>query len=59
MRGEVILLTRSIVIQGDMTENDWHGQFLTTDTMIMDSNGGMVSYQGLTILNYVEFAKMG
>jgi hypothetical protein len=31
MRGEVILLTRNIVIEGDKTQNDWPGQFVTTD----------------------------
>jgi len=25
MRGEVVLLTRNIVIKGDQTGNDWHG----------------------------------
>jgi len=25
MRGEVVLLTRNIVIEGDQTQNNWHG----------------------------------
>lgn len=46
MRGEVVLLTRNIVIKGDMTSNNWHGQFLTTDTTVLDGKGGVAEYKG-------------
>jgi hypothetical protein len=58
MRGEVVLLTRSIVIKGD-TSNTWNGQFLTTDTTIFNTDGTSVTFQGITTLNNVEFYKMG
>lgn len=44
MRGEVILLTRNIVIRGDTTENNWAGQFLTMDTVMFDPTRDMVTY---------------
>ena len=59
MRGEVILLNRNIVIEGDMTSNDWHGQFLTTDTILLDTSGNPVDFKGSTNLKNVEFYKMG
>jgi hypothetical protein len=59
MRGEVVLLSRAITISGDMTQNDWHGQFLTMDTVMFDAQGNQISYQGLTILKNVEFSRMG
>lgn len=58
MRGEVVLLTRNIVIKGD-TSNTWNGQFLTTDTTIFKTDGTSATYQGMTNLNNVEFFKMG
>lgn len=59
MRGEVVLLTRNIIIEGDQTANNWHGQFLTLDTMLLDSNGGQIDFKGSTTLKNVEFKKMG
>jgi hypothetical protein len=43
MRGEVILLTRNIVIQGDSTQNDWQGQFVTSDALKVDSTGNIIN----------------
>ena len=59
MRGEVVLLTRNIVIKGDQTGNDWHGQFLTFDSFSFDSNLDLIEYKGQTVLKNVEFYKMG
>ena len=59
MRGEVVLLTRNIVIKGDQTGNDWHGQFLTFDSFSFDSNFDLIEYKGQTVLKNVEFYKMG
>ena len=59
MRGEVVLLTRNIVIEGDMTENDWPGQFVTSDAIQIDLNGVETNLQGLTVLDQVELVNMG
>ena len=54
-----MLLTRNIVIKGDQTGNDWHGQFLTFDSTVLDSAGKPTEYKGQTVLKNVEFYKMG
>ena len=59
MRGEVVLLTRNIVIKGDQTGNDWHGQFLTFDSFGFDNAYNLIEYKGQTVLKNVEFYKMG
>jgi hypothetical protein len=59
MRGEVVLLTRNIVIKGDQTGNDWHGQFLTFDSTVLNADGDAFDYKAQTILKNVEFYKMG
>lgn len=59
MRGEVILLTRNIVIRGDQSANTWNGQFLTMDSTVFKPDGTSTTYQGLATLKNVEFYKMG
>jgi len=59
MRGEVILLTRNIVISGDQSANTWNGQFVTSDVTQMDALGNSIPQSGITILKNVEFYKMG
>lgn len=44
MRGEVILLTRNIVIKGDQTQNIWNGQFLTMDSTVFKPDGTSTTY---------------
>jgi hypothetical protein len=58
MRGEVILLSRNIVIQGD-NSNSWQGQFVTADATQIDATGNSVTLSGLTILDGVELYNMG
>ena len=48
MRGEVILLTRNILIQGDNTQNTWAGHVVTADADQMDAKGNTVTLSGLT-----------
>ena len=59
MRGEVLMLNRNIIIQGDQTLSDWYGQFVTSDAIQIDANGNETTLQGLTVLDNVEFTKMG
>jgi len=59
MRGEVVLLTRNIVIKADQSVNNWNGQFLTFDSTVLDANGNPTTYSGQTVLSQVEFYKMG
>ena len=54
-----MLLTRNIVIKGDQTGNDWHGQFLTFDSFAFDNAYNLIEYKGQTVLKNVEFYKMG
>ena len=58
MRGEVVLLSRNIVIQGD-NSNSWQGQFVTADATQIDATGNSVTLSGLTILDGVELYNMG
>jgi hypothetical protein len=58
MRGEVVLLTRNIVIQGDSSVN-WAGMLLTTDVIKINSAGEETAYSGVTKLDYVELKNMG
>jgi len=52
MRGEVILLTRNVVIDAEDIES-WGGQIVTSDTQEM--NGGVMTDRfGTTILRNVE-----
>lgn len=59
MRGEVILLTRNIVVQGDKTQNDWAGTWFNADISLLDQDGKEVIFTGLTILKNVELYNMG
>jgi hypothetical protein len=59
MRGEVILLTRNIVIQGDSSENDYAGQFVTADASQLSESGEETVLSGLTVLKNVEIFNMG
>lgn len=59
MRGEVILLTRNVKIQGDMTENDYAGQFVTADAFQLSVDGEETLLSGLTVLKNVEIFNMG
>jgi hypothetical protein len=52
MRGEVLLLTRSITIAGEDIES-WGGQIVTSDTM--EFNDGEIVYRyGQTFMDHVE-----
>ena len=53
MRGEVVLLTRNVLIQG-FNEDNWGGQLLTTD--IID---GAQFQSGQTTIKNAEFYRMG
>ena len=53
MRGEVVLLTRNVLIQG-FNEDNWGGQLLTTD--IID---GSQFQSGQTTIKNAEFYRMG
>ena len=59
MRGEVILLNRNILIQGDKTKHAWPGQFVTLDAIQIDANGNELTLYGKTILDNVEITHMG
>lgn len=52
MRGEVILLSRSIVIAGEDVES-WGGQIVTSDTMEF-VNGEIKMRTGMTFMDHVE-----
>jgi hypothetical protein len=52
MRGEVILLSRSIIIAGEDIES-WGGQVVTSDT-IEFIDGALTFRYGSTIMDYVE-----
>lgn len=52
MRGEVVLLSRNIVIAGNNVES-WGGRILTSDSMEF-SNGEIVFKYGQTIMDNVE-----
>jgi hypothetical protein len=54
MRGEVLLLTRNIVIRGQDIES-WGGQIVTSDTVEFDATDGtMKARSGSTIMENVE-----
>jgi hypothetical protein len=53
IRGEVLLLSRNIVIAGEDRET-WGGQVLTTDSLEVDSEGEMMFRTGSTIMHNVE-----
>jgi hypothetical protein len=59
MRGEVIMLSRNILVRGDASQNTWEGQFVTSDMLLYDANFNEINFRGLTILNNVEFTHMG
>jgi len=53
IRGEVVLLTRNIILAGEDTET-WGGQFVTSDTLEMGGDGEMKLRSGQTIMHNVE-----
>lgn len=59
LRGEVFLLSRNILIEGDVTQNKWNGIFTTTDLTIIDNNKQLKKYSGIVHLENVEFKNMG
>ena len=59
LRGEVFLLTRNIVIEGDNTQNTWNGMFITADLTLIDTTGKEQSFSGIAHLHNVELRNMG
>jgi hypothetical protein len=59
MRGEVFLLTRNILIEGDNTQNTWNGMFITADLTLLDTTGNPQNFSGVAHLENVEFKNMG
>ena len=53
LRGEVLLLTRNILIRGDDIES-WGGQIVTSDTVEINTKGEMAIREGSTIMDSVE-----
>lgn len=53
MRGEVLLLTRNIVIRGEDIES-WGGQIVTSDTVEINTLGQMAVRSGSTVMENVE-----
>jgi len=53
MRGEVLILSRNIKISGENIES-WGGQFVTSDTVEIDTTGQLTIRNGQTILDSVE-----
>jgi hypothetical protein len=53
IRGEVVLLSRNIIIAGEDTET-WGGQVVTSDTLELGGDGEMKLRAGQTIMHNVE-----
>lgn len=53
LRGEVVLMSRNVVIRAEDIE-DWGGQIVTSDAPDIDGEGNLVNRHGTTVLSNVE-----
>jgi len=57
MRGEVILLSRNVIIQGTDVES-WGGQIVTSDTAEVSADGTVKERIGHLYMDWVELHNM-